>query len=127
MAGIVDGEGSIILSRRRKVVILLVVISNTKRELLDWIAEKTGIGAVNNQYPTTEFRCASYAWRANAEAALTLLTHIKPYLVIKQRQAELAIDTQERLANPMFHADLTWQNDYITRMKELNKRGPAAM
>lgn len=65
----------------------------------------------------------AYFWHCNSDAALSVITQIRPYLVIKTVQADLAIDTQKRLRVPALKADRTWQQEHRLQMKELNRRG----
>jgi hypothetical protein len=46
-------------------------------------------------------------------------------LHIKSQQAALLLDTQERLRNPALKADMVWQEEYLARMHDLNRRGPS--
>jgi hypothetical protein len=66
-------------------------------------------------------------WHCNADAAYSVLQQIRPFLKIKGEQADLAIETQERLRVPGLKADRSWQNEYRLRMKELNRRGGVAV
>jgi hypothetical protein len=124
LAGIIDGEGSIILYKRRDVVAMMLMVSNTGKMLLDWIAETTGVGAVCAQYKATQKRKATWFWRCNADAAESVLKQIRPHLVLKTAQADLALKTQERLRNSALKADRTWQEEWRQRMRALNRRGP---
>lgn len=127
IAGIMDGEGSVILGKHREIAVLHVGVTNTDRVMLDWLAEKTGVGAVNSQYKETEIRKATWFWRCNAEAAESLLGQIQPYLITKSRQAILGMVTQQRLRDPALHAEHGWQMEHIQQMKLMNKRGPVAV
>ncbi len=125
IAGIIDGEGSIILYKRRDdVVAMMLVVSNTGKKLLDWIAETTGVGSVCAQYAATDKRKATWFWRCNAEAAESLLKQIRPHLILKTVQADLALEIQVRLRNPVLKADRSWQEEWRQKMRALNKRGP---
>jgi hypothetical protein len=134
LAGLVDGEGSIMLYMRRDVVALRLAVTNTYRPVLDWIAEITGVGKVHAQYParpsTLEGRMftrkATWAWNCNAQAAETLLAQLRPHLRIKPAQADLALEVQARLRDPAAKADRTWHLAACERMRKLNRRGPPA-
>ena len=124
LAGILDGEGSIIMYKRRDVVAVMLTVSNTAKKLLDWIADKTGVGAVCAQYQETEKRKATWFWRCNADAAESVLRQIRPYLVLKSAQADLALETQQQLRDPALKSDRSWQMESLKKMRALNKRGP---
>jgi hypothetical protein len=102
----------------------MLMVSNTGKMLLDWIAETTGVGAVCAQYKATQKRKATWFWRCNADAAESVLKQIRPYLVLKTAQADLALKTQERLRNSALKADRTWQEEWRQKMRALNRRGP---
>lgn len=127
LAGLIDGEGSIMLYMRRDVVAMMVTVTNTHVGLLNWVRDVTQVGAVCRQYAETSQRKASGFWRCNAEAAAGLLVQVQPYLIIKGRQCALALDTQARLADPALKADRSWHAEYHRRMKALNHRGPATV
>jgi hypothetical protein len=124
LAGILDGEGSIILYLRRDVVALRVVVANTNRALLDWIVRTVGVGDVYAQREATETHAAAWSWRCNAEAAETLLGQLRPYLRIKAPHADLALATQARLRDPAQKADRSWHLTACEQMRALNRRGP---
>lgn len=123
MAGLVDGEGSIILYMRGDVVCLRLMVANTKIVLLEWIREQTGFGAIVSQTRSNPKHKIGHQWIVNSEGAESVIKQIRPYLIIKQAQANLALETQERLRDPSLKSDRSWQSDYYYRMKALNKRG----
>ena len=125
LAGLIDGEGSIMLQiRKGKVISTILSITNTDMDMLNWVKNTTGVGNINKQYDETEKRSASWFWRANGGAGEDILKQIFPFLITKKVQANLAIETQERLRNPALKADRLWQEEYRLKMKDLNKRGP---
>jgi hypothetical protein len=124
IAGLVDGEGSIILYKRGTGVQMRLTIANTYQPVLSWMVDVTGVGAVITRSSTNINHKAGAWWQANSEAAETVLRQIRPYLIIKAEQADLAISTQERLRDPALKSDRTWQEEYRVRMGYLNRRGP---
>jgi hypothetical protein len=122
IAGFFDGEGSIMILPRNRSITIRVTATNCVRSVLDWMVEITGIGAVANRKEYGNAR-ASFFFVCNAEAALTLLQQIRPYLRIKTEQADLAIDAHQRLSNVAMKIDTTWQKEYVAKMKLLNQRG----
>jgi len=124
LAGIIDGEGSIMLiGRGFGGAHCRMSVANTYLPLIDYVYETTGIGGVYRQREATETHKVSYAWRCHAEGAEELLTQIRPYLIVKAAQADLAIETQQRLRDPALKADRSWQSEYRERMRMLNRRG----
>lgn len=124
IAGLVDGEGSVILYMHREVVSVRLYIANTFRPVLEWLTQTTGVGRVVAGRAETEKAKASWAWQCQSEAAETVLRQIRPFMRIKRAQADLAVETQERLRDPALKSDRAWQGEYRQMMKAMNRRGP---
>lgn len=124
LAGIVDGEGSIILYESRGAVALRIIVANTDHRLIEWVRNVTAVGQDTGAHKATERHKASYYWACNSDAAYSVLTQIRPYLVVKTAQADLAMETKERLQIPALKADRVWQMETRDQMRLLNKRGP---
>lgn len=128
IAGFMDGEGSIVLFLRANGSVGLILdLSNVVRAPIDWMIETTGAGYLASTRRRSEQHQTCYSWRVGGDAAESLLRKIAPMLKVKQRQAALAIEFQERLRTPKLKADRTWQADYRRRMKDLNARGRRAV
>ncbi len=123
IAGFVDGEGSIMITERDEIITTKISISNTKPAVLEWICELFGVGRIGVQHRTNSKHATSYFWACGGDSAKTVLQQIRPYLKLKQVQADLAIEAQLRLKEPALKADRIWQMEYRERMKLLNKRG----
>ena len=100
IAGIIDGEGTIYISRRipkdnhHRTVIhrAFVIIVNTNLELLSWITAKIGQGSISkhNGSPALQTKpCFKYV--ICGPAAAKLLSDILPMLIVKRKRAEIAI------------------------------------
>lgn len=125
IAGLADGEGSIMLNVRDSgSVSLRFLITNTNREVLDWMAEVCGVGTVQNQYAETATRKATYHYQTDSIAAYSIVSQIVPYAKIKAEQMKLAVWFFGRLSDPALKADRKWQYEAQARMRELNRRGP---
>lgn len=123
IAGFLDADGCIMMYARRDSVAMRVTFSNTKKDVLQWIADTTGIGGYAS-HPETHKHSRSWTLQANAEAAETLLIQVRPYLIRKRKQADLAMDFQKRLRDPALNADKSWQQEYRAKMQWLNRKGP---
>ena len=124
LAAFVDGEGSVMLGARRDTASVILSVSNTKRVVLDWMLKATSVGRVQRQREATAKTATSFFWRCTGDAAESVLSQIASHLKLKRLQADLAITFQTRLRDPALKADRTWQQDYLTRMRALNRRGP---
>jgi hypothetical protein len=123
LAGLVEGEGSIILHLHRDVANVRISIANTNLVLLRKIKQVVGIGSIVEKSSKNSKHKDSAWWQANADAAEFILKQIRPFMWMKTEQCDLAIETRERLRNPALKADRTWQLQYTERMRALNARG----
>jgi hypothetical protein len=92
IAGLVDGEGTITLSRthrneRRR---LVVCISNNELPILRFVLAAIGAGKVTSKRRYQPRHGASYTYQVSSRQALDLLKQISPYLrSYKARRAQL--------------------------------------
>lgn len=94
VAGIIDGEGTITLSRRRKNELPspYICVSSTNREVLEWLKTRLG-GTICSKKRYRENHKQSYIWYIRlATKCLTLLNEIEPFLIIKKQQALLLLN-----------------------------------
>jgi hypothetical protein len=98
LAGIIDGEGTVILETSphgRYLVCPNVAIANTSSELFDWI-EKEFAGYRRHKRGKT-YKKQMYIWRIRrTRDVLALLKAIYPYLVIKHKDAQNVIESCEK-------------------------------
>ena len=100
LAGLVDGEGTITLTREHRSENRRVVlsISSTERVLLEFALEKTGVGRITNKRSVGATHTPSYVYRATSRQALDVLSQITPYLLsYRQARARLILKDYERL------------------------------
>lgn len=122
IAGFFDGEGSVILFKKRQTIQLVCSVTNTHRGVLEWLAETTGVGGVMVGHAATDKWRATWVWHCYFDAAKSFLEQIRPYLVIKGEQADLAFETHARLTEAATGADHDWQREAVERMQTLNHR-----
>ncbi|MDR7855740.1 LAGLIDADG family homing endonuclease [Tissierella sp.] len=90
IAGIVDGEGSIMLTRfhKNQYHSPCVSISSTDLELLEWIKNTIKSGKITNKKNYNEERHKdSYTYTIIYDEAIQFLQSIEPYLVIEKKKA----------------------------------------
>lgn len=104
IAGIIDGEGSIMLQRfhTNQYPAPCVSIASTTIELLTWLKDTIGYGVIikkKNYNP--EKHKLSYSFVIKQNNAIKLLGDIYPYLIIesKRKRAEMII-TQYKALTP---------------------------
>ncbi len=86
IAGIIDGEGSIMLQKfhKNQFPSPYVSIASTTIELLEWIKEKVGYGIIKNKknYNPEKHR-DYYSYIFKYDDAIKFLEDIYPYLIIE--------------------------------------------
>ncbi|MGO5073270.1 LAGLIDADG family homing endonuclease [Clostridium sporogenes] len=97
IAGIIDGESSIMLLKfhNNQFPSPYISISSTMIELLEWIKSVTKIGTIKRKKNyNTEEHTDSFTYTIKYNDAINLLVQIEPYLVIKnkQKRAKLIIE-----------------------------------
>lgn len=108
IAGIIDGEGSIILKHNRQLnrrgdgfyecYSLLVSVGNTDTELLEWLRSFGGKVYLGRKGDGGS-RKPMYQWQLHTRKAAELLSVIYPYLIIKKKKAAAALFFQEMRGN----------------------------
>ena len=100
IAGLIDGEGTITLSRKhadeeRHVV---VSISNTESQILNFVLQRVGAGKITAKRVAKAHHSPSQAYSVWNRQALDLLLQIEPYLhSYKRHRARLVLDNYVRL------------------------------
>ena len=102
IAGIIDGEGSIMLTKfhKNEYPSPCVSISSTDMELLKWVKNTTKIGRIiNKKNYNKEKHLNSYVYRIIYNDAIKLLAEIEPYLVIekKKSRAKFILDNYKKV------------------------------
>jgi len=90
IAGIIDGEGSILLTKQSKTQHHSpeVSVASTDVELLEWMKSLIGKGTIirKKNYNSSKHK-NSYAYSVVKDSAIRLLEEILPYLVINKKKA----------------------------------------
>jgi hypothetical protein len=146
IAGFIDGEGSIILSRHwiknsnSFYYNLRIQIPNTNLEVLRWIKRKVGYGSIQ---PLRQYRYAGqfntqkqrFQFTLYRKAGCGLLEAILPYLIVKKQVALLALEFAQKTekkgnqirsgqflmgSRPFTPEERAIREDYYNKMKALN-------
>jgi hypothetical protein len=100
LAGLIDGEGTVTLSRRHRTDQrqLVVSIANTERPLLEWTLLTVGAGKITGKRVTSPKHTPSFTYSITNRQALHLLGQIVPYLKsYKIRRTRLVLEHYVRL------------------------------
>ena len=97
-AGIIDGEGSISISRTAagKSFRIRVRVNNTDINLVNKMQELYG-GSIYLKVKGSNNRAPQWAWDVNSKTAYDALKKMCPYLITKKEICDLAISYQENL------------------------------
>ncbi len=98
IAGIIDGEGSIMLTRfhSNQYHSPCVSVDSTDTELLDWIKTVTKMGKIiSKKNYNKEKHKDSFTYRVIYNDALVLLKEIEPYLVIDRKKIQSKINIRK--------------------------------
>ncbi|HET9701034.1 MAG TPA: LAGLIDADG family homing endonuclease [Burkholderiales bacterium] len=117
IAGLVDGEGTISLTRRHRddERQLVISISNTESPLLDFVLKAVGAGKITRKRTYSNNHSPGLTYAINNRQALDLLRQIAPYLrTYKVQRAKLVLD---------HYLELTPRNGkYSSEIREARKQ-----
>ena len=138
LAGIIDGEGCITISRWRKHrnyrtprYELRIIVVMTHKPTIDFISDNMPYGSSCFLHkPSVNGRKPSWKWVATNTFAAEILGHLLPYFITKRQQALLAIEfIQERGdgrrlgSNPCPPDMVAKRERFYAQMSKLNKKG----
>ncbi len=101
-AGIIDGEGSIMLTRfhKNQLPAPCITIASTSLELLKWVKDKSGLGSIKSKKNYNPINHKdSFTYSVRYDEAISLLKEIEPYLVIEQKKlkAQMILNEYKKL------------------------------
>jgi hypothetical protein len=94
-AGLIDGEGSIILSQRKRASPekhFKIQVYNNVRPLLERVVEYTGVGIIRERQPKTPRHSLAYFWTVNSGEAAEILRQVRPWLIVKAERADAVLE-----------------------------------
>lgn len=100
IAGIIDGEGTITLTRkhRNENRQLAVTVSSNERCLLEFIRQSVGVGKITNKRTAKAEHAPQFTFALYNRQALVLLEQVTPYLrTYKRERARLILRDYLRL------------------------------
>ena len=114
VAGLIDGEGCIYAGKTAKGLLVQLQIISTSRGFLEAFRLLVGGGIVRAcSKPLRPRHRQRWVWSTALTETKRVLTQCLSYLVIKREQAELVLALTKENASAT-----------LTRMRQLNKRGP---
>ena len=130
LAGIIDGEGTIGISKlSKRLYQIRLSVGNTSEGLIDYLQDNYGGNKFGPYKQKGEKRKDKFQWDCNGNKAIELIKQIEPYLIIKQPQAELVLKSWEDTfkwdytgrETPRYALDK--RKNLYQQMKKLNKKG----
>jgi DNA-binding CsgD family transcriptional regulator len=135
LAGIVDGEGTILLSARgrKQLPRVCVCVANTNFDLIRYMGAIIGCGAVSQHtrrhHKNSGNRRDQMRWTGDGRCAIRVLQQILPYMICKPRQAKIVIEFYEKYATNHPYELTTDECGHIKMMVDtmhaLNRKGRA--
>lgn len=135
LAGIIDGEGTIGLHERqgigeKKRWCIRFIVTNTDFRLIQWLIDNFG-GNFYKKTPKVAKWKVSYVWTIyDTKKCYDLIKKIKPYLVLKNEQADVVIKFQDSLMkledgykNGVPEKVYNKRLELVNMCKKLNSRG----
>ena len=134
LAAFIDGEGTIgvykVLGINNKYVYQQTLsLVNTDIRLIVWLVDNFG-GKLANAVKHEENWKDTYTWKLSSYKSYKLIKKIRPYLLLKQEQADCAIELYEKVSkwkyvtmHPMPDYKRKIADDLYKRNIELNKKG----
>ena len=136
IAGIIDGEGNVSIFWTNSWCIS-VRVSNTDRRLMDWLVKTVGYGYIQTKRPGAGNHKPCLAWDVKNGQAIDLLAQVRPWLVLKHRQSEIAeafwhLRAAEKTAVHAATGRLKWKmprqltgpaHELLSEIHLLNRRG----
>lgn len=136
IAGIIDGEGNINISKFLKSASGCInpsyesrlIITNTDLKLLTWMKEKIGCGKILIRKKIKEHHKQSFALAITGNMCKNVLLAVYPYLLIKKDQADIIFE-ERKLAEKNFSASkrfgtskeiLEQRENLFKKLKELH-------
>ncbi len=112
LAGVMDSDGCIAITKANKTAlmaktqrivnpryVLRITVTNTSMDLMQWLVENFGGGRRAKQRAKLVHK-PTFDWIYDNGKAIDILRLVRPYLVVKQRQADLGIEFIEKWEYP---------------------------
>ncbi len=119
-AAIIDGEGCIGIYTHGHSIALSVQATNTDVRLVDWFKQHFGDCTIECHIKKKLSIC--FVWKLYGSKAKNFLLLIKPYLVLKAEQADIAIEFQQYKENVFLGVGIRRSTEASTMELEYSKK-----
>lgn len=122
LAAFVDGEGCITGNQSTRVVIH---VANTSTALMRWLADCFGGSVHKRKDRTSTNNKQAYLWTVVGVLAADVLFRIRPYLIIKGEQADIAMRLgRSKMYGGKWNAGIAKERtELLLKIRALNMRG----
>lgn len=119
IAGLVDCDGSIMIHKSQSVIV--VAIYNTRESMITWLYARLGGYIHKREFNKGSFdgKKPLYMWRVTSKRCFDLLKAIYPFLVLKQKQADLAMCMHRLKQETKSYTGVKLAPEQIARRSEL--------
>ncbi len=117
-AGIIDGEGCISFSGLDTRKQLTLSVSNRNKEMLEALRETYG-GKIYEIKSKSDKHSAYYNWVISCGLAADVLRDVLPHMIVKFRQAELALIFQSTVRPTPRGAPRSLPQEIVSKRKEI--------
>jgi hypothetical protein len=92
LAGIIDGEGTISISKKEGKLYAYIRVYNNSRPLLERLQKRFGGGSITESREATEKHAASFTLEWSHDKAIEIGRLVLPFLILKKPQAETILE-----------------------------------
>ena len=130
LASVIDAEGAISIyhasqpSKNYYAYLLGLAVGNTDTRLIDWLVANYGGWTQWRRYKTKRWKDVK-VWNIGGEKTYKLLKQVRPFLIVKRRQADLGMEFYRKCItnHPRSQWIKTKAYEYYLEMRKLNMRG----
>jgi hypothetical protein len=126
VAGFFDGEGCVNISTDRYgKPYLRILVVNTDKSVLEKFQEKWGGDITHNKRHKENWK-RSFTWRLSHTRAIEFLQDLEPFLIVKKKQANLAVEfckLKPGKGSKWTEDSLQEAKTVIEKIKAANKKG----
>ena len=130
MAMAIDTDGHIVISKQNEMYSMSIGFTNTNIKLIEWVVNNYGGKIPNARNHNNINHKEIYGWQVYSYKAYKILKIIRPYLIIKGEQADLAMELYEKVSkwkyvrnHRMPEHKRRLAEDLYLRCRHLNKKG----
>ena len=133
IAGFMDGEGTITISKARNKAKTahikefnlrpFIILGNSNKEVVEWLCDTTGLGMIyGGGKPFKKHWSVIWRWQVTSNQARELLNDILPYLIVKKEEAELALSLPIMISRKFDQSIYNKQMEILSKMRDINDR-----